>query len=52
MVKVQEHNNRLFVTMPKRIAKIKGWTKGTDLDFNIDVKTGLVQVQKVEDMKE
>lgn len=32
-VKIQENSNRLSVTIPKSIADLKGWKKGTMLEF-------------------
>jgi len=32
-VKVQESSNRLSLTLPKSIADLKGWKKGTQLEY-------------------
>lgn len=34
MVKIQKlSNSQLVITIPKRLAELKGWDKGTDLVF-------------------
>jgi hypothetical protein len=33
MPKIQESANRLSITIPSSIAKLKGWKKGTNLEF-------------------
>jgi hypothetical protein len=32
-VKVQESSGRLSITLPKSIADLKGWKKGTELEL-------------------
>ncbi|MBN1134282.1 MAG: hypothetical protein JXA38_05105 [Methanosarcinaceae archaeon] len=32
-IKVQESTGRLHITIPKSIADLKGWKKGTTLEF-------------------
>lgn len=43
-VKIQENSNRLSVTIPKSIADLKGWKKGTQLEFK--EHAGLVCLQE------
>ncbi|WP_440951487.1 hypothetical protein [Methanococcoides sp. FTZ1] len=37
MPKIQESNDRFFITIPKDIVKLKGWKKGTVLEFREQV---------------
>ena len=32
-VKIQESSGRLSITLPKSIADLKGWTRGTELEL-------------------
>jgi len=32
-VKIQESSNRLSITIPKSVADLKGWKKGTELEL-------------------
>ena len=50
MVKIQEVNGRLSISLPKQIARIKGWQKGHELVFNIDVRTGKIMIDKIEEV--
>lgn len=49
MPKIQRIGSSLAVTIPFYIAKIKGWQKGQELVFNIDVRSGKVVLDKLEE---
>ena len=49
MPKIQRMGNTHWVSIPAQICKIKGWQKGHELVFNIDVRTGKVVLDKVEE---
>ncbi|MBU1976209.1 MAG: hypothetical protein KKG59_07440 [Nanoarchaeota archaeon] len=52
MVKIQEVKERYSISLPSMITKLKGWKKGDDLYFTVDMKTGQVTVYRVEDIIE
>ncbi|MBI3051705.1 hypothetical protein HYY74_04585 [Candidatus Woesearchaeota archaeon] len=45
MPKIQEVKGRFSLTLPKQIARLKGWKKGDETFFNIDIKTGKVTLE-------
>jgi len=42
MVKVVVNNGQYKITIPKDLAEIKGWTKGTKLFFVVDEKGDII----------
>ncbi len=44
MPRIQEVKGRLSLTLPSQIARLKGWKKGDELYFNVDSKTGSIQL--------
>lgn len=46
MPKIQEVKGRLSLTLPRQIARLKGWKKGDELYYNIDSKTGKITMDK------
>ncbi len=53
MVKIQEIGNKhhMFITVPKRIAKIKDWKKGTELEWSFD-RQGNIFIEDVGKLRE
>tara|TARA_Y100000310_G_scaffold326341_1_gene391121 strand:+ start:123 stop:275 length:153 start_codon:yes stop_codon:yes gene_type:complete len=46
MPKVQQMKNSLAIVIPAQIARIKGWSKGTELYLSIDERTGKIVMDK------
>ena len=53
MVKIQKlPNGQLVITVPKRLAELKGWDKGTDLVFRDHSKDSFIIMVKKEKKEE
>lgn len=53
MVKIQKlPNGQLVITVPKRLAELKGWGKGSNLIFKDHSPDSFVLMLKKEDGKE
>ncbi len=48
MPKIQGVKGRLSLTLPRQIARLKGWKKGDEVYFNLDGKSGKIVLEKVE----
>ena len=49
MIKIQRlPNGQLVITIPKKLAELKGWDKGTVLSFMDNDKNSLILVKKEE----
>lgn len=53
MVKIQKlPNGQFIITVPKRLAELKGWDKGTALVFREHTKDSFILAVKKEDSGE
>lgn len=53
MVKIQKlPNGQLVITVPKRLAELKGWDKGTNLVFKENTKDSFILALKKEEKDE
>ena len=51
MPKIQRMGNTHWVSIPAYIGKLKGWSKGQELYFDIDQRTGKVIIDKLEEVE-
>ncbi len=49
MPKIQRTGNSHWVSIPAYICKLKGWSKGQELYFDIDQRTGKVVLDRLEE---
>lgn len=54
MVRIQKlPNGQLVITIPKRLAELKNWGKGTDIEFKEHSKNSfIIQIKQEESKKE
>ena len=50
MPKIQRMGKTHWVGIPAYICKLKGWSKGQELYFDIDQRTGKVVIDKLEEI--